>query len=47
MYFNINNLSHQLHVLVVLTMFPDLEGHVLLTGGALSLQIEGYVLLTN
>ncbi len=28
-------------------MFPDLEGHVLLTGGLLSLQTGGHVLLTG
>ncbi len=26
------------------TVFPDLDGHILLTGDALSLQIDGHVL---
>ncbi len=37
---------HNFVVYVMYTVFPDLEGHVLLTGGALSLQIEERV-LTN
>ncbi len=32
---------------MIYTVFPDFDGHVLLTGGSLSLPLEGHVLLTN